>query len=185
MLKLVDGFNGRYAVDTSGKVYSMVVRNGGLSDTPVKELTAHSNKGYMRVALRKSHWNDPLKCQYVHKLVALAFIPNPDGHTEVNHKDGDKSNNSVDNLEWVTHQENISHAWETGLTTCESMLHKCESTFVGTHTKTGEKIVLVGKEALIKAGFTPSGVYRAFNGERKHHKHYVWDVQSQINKKGS
>jgi hypothetical protein len=58
------------------------------------------------------------KCITIHKLVALAFIPKPDNKTQVNHKDGNKLNNHIDNLEWVTSQENNQHAWDNGL--CEN-----------------------------------------------------------------
>jgi len=62
--------------------------------------------------------------EYVHRLVAKAFIPNPDNLPEVNHIDGDPFNNNVSNLEWCTHSDNIQHAYDTGLMNKEKKLNK-------------------------------------------------------------
>lgn len=69
-------------------------------------------KGYLRVQL----WKDKKgKDFYIHRLVANAFIPNPNNYPEVNHKDGDKTNNRPSNLEWCSHRGNMKHGYRTGL----------------------------------------------------------------------
>ena len=78
-----------------------------------KELKGEICKnGYKRVHVSK---NGKSKRLLVHRIVATAFIPNPDNLPEVNHKDGNKQNNNVSNLEWVTASENQKHAYKTGL----------------------------------------------------------------------
>ena len=64
--------------------------------------------GYYRVNLRK---NKKSYTAYIHRLVAEAFLSKAIDHIEVNHKDGDKSNNHVENLEWTTHAQNVQHAF--------------------------------------------------------------------------
>ena len=68
--------------------------------------------GYYEISLKNA---DGHKSFLVHRLVAEYFIPKREGANEVNHKDGDKLNNDVSNLEWVTRNENLRHAYETGL----------------------------------------------------------------------
>ena len=68
--------------------------------------------GYIRFHLSRNKWKTHL---LAHRLVAEAFIPNPLNLPEVNHKDGDKSNNHVENLEWCTKGENMIHAYKMGL----------------------------------------------------------------------
>ena len=77
-----------------------------------KNCSTRDRKGYLAVDLYE---NGERKTKRVHRLVAEAFIPNPDNKTEVNHKDGNKLNNNVSNLEWVTSKENVRHAWDNGL----------------------------------------------------------------------
>lgn len=94
-----------------------------------KVLKQYNVNGYKHVKIGN-------KLIYVHRLVATAFIPNPDNKPQVNHKDGNKSNNNVNNLEWVTAKENSRHAVETGLYqkyTCK----QCGKVYTGYEKNTG------------------------------------------------
>lgn len=98
-----------YIVSSDGKVYS--TRNGGPSYYH-KEISQRLNSdGYWQITVG----TDGNRSQYrVHRMVAEAFIPNPNNLPEVNHKDYDRTNNNVDNLEWCTHADNITHSAGTG-----------------------------------------------------------------------
>lgn len=97
--KAINGYEGIYEVSNKGDVRNIATG---------KLLKRRSNgNGYVRIELWKNHKG---KKYYMHRLVAEAFIPNPDGKTEVNHKDLDTSNNAVENLEWVSSSENTIHA---------------------------------------------------------------------------
>lgn len=93
----------KYRVDKIGNVY-------GLNGRKLKP--AKDKKGYLRVGLTI---NGKLCTKKVHRLVAEAFIPNPDNKPCVNHINGNKDNNFVYNLEWVTYKENTKHAIDNGL----------------------------------------------------------------------
>lgn len=71
-----------------------------------------NNKGYLCINLYK---NSKVYKFQIHRLIAIAFIPNPANLPEINHKDGNPLNNDIANLEWCTHQYNMQHAWDTGL----------------------------------------------------------------------
>lgn len=174
-IKLIDGFSGRYSVTPDGRVFSMILPRNGLSDKPVKELVLSDNKGYMRACLRKTKWNDPLEGRYVHRLVAEAYLPNPDNLPEVNHIDGNKQNNNMSNLEWVSRQENITHAWSTGLSTNEMNQGKGMTMYIGTCLTTGTVLQVESKAKLSELGYSPSCVIRVCNGERASHKNMTWE----------
>lgn len=88
-LKDIEGYEGRYMVSDQGQVYN-VKRKQFMS-------LQDDGRGYLFTGLSK---NGKRKFYKVHRLVAQAFIPNPDNLPEVNHKDENKHNNCVDNLEW-------------------------------------------------------------------------------------
>lgn len=111
-IKPIYGFPS-YSVSSDGVVWS------SHTGRPVRQFLTESSEttkrgaGYHRVELWKS---GKAKKFFVHRLVAEAFIPNDDpDKNSVNHIDGNKSNNSESNLEWVTHRQNVDHAMETGL----------------------------------------------------------------------
>ena len=100
----VPGFIGLYQVSNHGRIYSVRYKR-------FRKLRT-DKYGYAVVPLNK---DGVQRRFFVHRLVAEVFLQNPLELPEVNHIDGNKQNNFADNLEWCNHQENIVHAYETGL----------------------------------------------------------------------
>lgn len=105
----VDGYEGLYMVSDQGRVMS-VPRKTGRNSWPGRTMRqGKGNSGYLHVCLCVK---SKAKTREVHRLVAEAFLERPHGKTEVNHIDGNKTNNAASNLEWVTRSENVLHAYQ-------------------------------------------------------------------------
>lgn len=114
--KPIRGFEELYIVSSKGSVMSndmkVIYKDGRERVQKGRVLTPGLNMGYPRVNLVK---NGSTSIRLVHRLVADAFLPNPQGKKEVNHINGIKTDNRVENLEWATPKENMKHAIKTGL----------------------------------------------------------------------
>lgn len=111
----IKGYEGLYQVSNFGNIKSLYGWNAGSKKYFKRNLIMKpkiSNTGYYNIVLHK---NKLSKTYNVHRLVAETFIPNIENKETVNHKDGNKLNNCINNLEWATRSENQLHAYNIGL----------------------------------------------------------------------
>lgn len=118
----IEGYEGKYQVSTQGNVWSVdrtvkrIYKNGQVVIQPIPgrslKLSKNSRTGYLECGLCEG---SKTTIRAVHRLVAEAFLPNPESKPQVNHKDGNKLNNKLTNLEWVTPLENTQHAINNNL----------------------------------------------------------------------
>ena len=104
--KFIPGHENYYSINRNGEIWGYRSQ---------KFIIPAANRAGYPVIWLQGRTRKERKHYYVHRLVALTFIPNPNNKPEVNHIDGNKQNNHVSNLEWVTHQENMQHAHDCGL----------------------------------------------------------------------
>lgn len=168
--KDIAGWEGRYKVSNLGRVLSYNRPNGHKDAIVVP----HPNeKGYLMVHLYRKPVSKTVK---VHKLVAEAFIPNPAHLPEVNHIDGDKSNNRVDNLEWMTRKANVEHARKTGamdgvLKALGDYRETTKIPVIATNKATGEETAYESINAAARGCETAAiRVLQCIRGERKSSK---------------
>lgn len=170
--KDIDGYEGMYQVSSLGRVRSLdrvlVMSNGRERFYKGKILNpvVHTG-GYLYVSLGRGNK------RFIHRLVAQAFIPNPDNLPEVNHKDGNKENNDYRNLEWVTPSDNQRHSKETGLAPVGEIhpqaklsnedVRYIRENYIPKHPEFG------GKALAAKFGVARSIISRIVNGTKRVH----------------
>jgi hypothetical protein len=172
--KVIPGFES-YEISNTGQI-----RNRDKLLKPV-----NNGKGYLKIVL---HQDGKEKRFYIHRLVAEAFIQNPEHKPCVNHIDCNPSNNCIENLEWCTHQENVDWMARQGRNKRTEQwlknLHKAQEeayvAVVGQNIKTGEEIRFSKLNDVRTLGFQPSCVCNCCQGKRKQHKGYRWTYEKVV-----
>ena len=154
--------------ETKNRYSTMIRRQKILRQVP------DNRRGYMTVSLGAS----PRKTFLVHRLVALAFIPNPERKPQVNHKDGNRINNNLSNLEWVTNKENNLHAWSLGLYRpvlgVKHHNNKAVRVFrFNDHSLVGDFFSLAEACRQLKIG-THTNAVKVLTGKRNHTKGFIF-----------
>jgi len=182
MWKDIQGFKGVYKISDSGEVWSC---DRMCTDSLGRKRYRKGQKlnpdvapnGYYRVTLANK---GKKKQKYLHRLLAEYFIPNPLNLPQVNHKDGNKLNCDLNNLEWVTAQENVIHAYRNNLINhiqgkkhpnygkCGSESKKAKKV-IATNTATKESKIYGSMIETKNDGFLPSEVSRCCNHGGTHH----------------
>lgn len=168
----IDGFEGQYQVSNHGRIKSCdrILPHKTYGTWHIKERLLKqviTPYGYMSTSFHLGEGK--MQTVRVHRMVAIAFIPNPMNLPQVNHIDGNKQNNHVSNLEWVTEQENTDHAWAHGL--CDNVV-KCKQVPV-INLDTGERFDSIA-DAERTFGKSNGAISHVLTGKVKHAYGYRW-----------
>jgi len=170
----ITGYETLYQISNYGRVKSLANSNSRQEKILKQQF---QRDGYMRVTLYKKGLKR--KRFSIHRLVAMAFIPNPFGKEQVNHQNGDKLDNRLSNLNWMTSKENIAHAHEKGL------IRQNKNPVIATHLDTGEQRLFKSQqEASKELGVYPKNVSNVINGRIKHISRWVFE-RSTLDQKSS
>lgn len=175
--------NDRYAVTQQGMVFSLINHAGRRRDTPLLLKTHISNSGYF--CIDTTTYIEGIRVRKyvtVHRLIAKAFIPNPNNNAQVNHINGNKLDNRVENLEWISPSGNAIHAFAMGLRCANPGPFKGK--FNEEHPRslpiqmcslngTFLKEFPSAKEAQ-RQGFSQGNISSVIAGKRKSHKGFIW-----------
>ena len=162
--KDIKGYEGIYQVSDRGRIKN--VRTGRI----LKPMLAGA---YLYVGFWR---NNHKKCYKIHRLVAEAFIPNPDNLPQVNHKDENKLNNNLDNLEWCTAKYNSNYGTRSKRSNEKRKNNKSQSKPVCQYSLDGEliKVWPSAMEITRQLGYCVSHISECCNGTLKRYKKFIW-----------
>lgn len=123
LAKYLDEYDGKYEIHADGTILSLKDNKLNMRDKPYKMNQRFDKNGYLTVCISHKSYHKPIK---VHRLVALTFIDNPNNYPIVNHKNGIKTDNRVENLEWCTNDHNMAHAKQNGLIKSGGDVHSAQ-----------------------------------------------------------
>ena len=175
--KDVKGYEGLYQCSSAGRVRSLdrtvyVEKGSGFNRRLKGSIRKiHDRLGYNVVSLCKEGKKES---HYVHRLVAEAFVPNPNNYPMVNHKDESRDNNEAKNLEWCTHQYNLNYG-----TSSKRKNKKLSTPVVGIHVESGKKITFPSMMEAGRNGFYQSEISLCCNGKKDQHKNYKWNFKTE------
>lgn len=171
----ISGYEGLYQVSNFGNVKRLEYQRYNKMTKTYSKYKEHNlklllnNNGYKIVNLCK---NGITKLTLVHRLVAQAFIKNTNNYNCINHIDGNKTNNNIENLEWCTYKENIQHAYRTGLNkkSKEVNQYSLNGEYLSTYKST--------YKASYATGINQSNIYMCCVGKRKTAGKYIWKFKN-------
>lgn len=174
----VYGYEGFYQVSNCGNVRSLsrTVQRLNNSDLTLRGRVCSqtlSDKGYLTVGLCR---DNRIKRVYVHKLVAIAFVDNPNNLTEINHIDENPLNNRVENLEWCTHKQNMNHGTVKRRISDKLLNREDHSIPVSQYTSDGDLVAEYPSmtEAARMNDYNESAISRACCGKGRIYKGFIW-----------
>ena len=153
--KEIPGSGGKYQISNYGNVYSLI--------NNVQLKGVNNGNGYLRVKLNE-------RLFYIHRLVAMAFIPNPKCYKEINHKDENKLNNNADNLEWCSHKYNMKFGTRNKRSIDNTKKSVIQYTMSGKYVCSYNSII----EAAGKMSISKGNIVSVLKGNRKSAGGYKW-----------
>ena len=168
--KPIPGFDGHYEASNHGRIkaVSRIVKDSLGRERPLAEKILSPfilNSGYQGITVKNKNY-------LVHRLVASAFIPNPENKSQVNHKDENKLNNCVENLEWMTREENEHYG-----TAIQRRVEK-QGRKVYQYTLDGQLVKVWSSTMECKRqGFNRTAIWFCCTGKHSQHKGYRWSYE--------